>query len=61
MGSESLFGGLFGLILLILVLVAALKTLNSSASNQEKIVWILILVFIPVIGLIVWFFMGPGE
>lgn len=58
---EILFGGLFGVILLILTVLALIKIINSSASNGEKLIWALLVLLIPVIGLIVWFFMGPGE
>lgn len=59
MHFENAFGGLFGLILLVLVLVAIVKTVRSSANNGEKLLWVLVLLLIPVIGLIVWFLVGP--
>lgn len=52
-------GGLFGLILLIGVVYAIVKTVGSSASTGSKVLWILALLLLPLIGLILWFFLGP--
>jgi hypothetical protein len=57
MGLEV--GGLLGLIWLIIVIWAIIKVANSPASGGVKILWILILLLFPLIGLIVWFFLGP--
>jgi hypothetical protein len=52
-------GGLFGLILLIGVVYAIVKTIGSSASTGSKVLWILALLLLPLLGLILWFFFGP--
>lgn len=57
MGIE--IGGLFGLIWLIIVIWAIVKVAKSSAGGVAKLLWILILLFFPVIGLIFWFLLGP--
>ncbi len=51
---------LFGLIILLLDLYAILKIIQSSATTGKKILWILGVLIFPVVGLIVWFFAGPG-
>jgi hypothetical protein len=51
--------GLFGLIHLILVLWAGLHVIGSSADPLPKAIWLAVLVFLPVLGLIAWFFLGP--
>lgn len=50
----------FGLLVLILDIFAVIKIIQSSASGTEKILWILGVLFFPVVGMIVWFFAGPG-
>jgi len=50
----------FGLLILILDIFAVIKIIQSSASGTEKILWILGVLFFPVVGMIVWFFAGPG-
>ena len=57
MGLE--IGGLLGLIWLVIVIWAIIKVANSSAGSGAKVLWILILLLFPLIGLIVWFFLGP--
>ncbi|MBO6674846.1 MAG: PLDc N-terminal domain-containing protein [Rhizobiales bacterium] len=52
-------GGLFGLFLLIGVVYAIVKTIGSSASTGSKVLWILALLLLPLIGLLLWFFLGP--
>lgn len=52
-------GGLFGFILLICVIYAIVKTVQSSASTGTKVIWILILLLLPFLGFILWFFLGP--
>lgn len=56
MGTGS---GLIGLIILILDIWAIVKVLGSSATPGMKFVWVLVIFFLPVIGLILWYFFGP--
>lgn len=58
MGVEV--GGFFGLILLILNVWAIVKVAQSSASTGSKVLWIVLILLLPVLGLILWFFLGPG-
>jgi len=51
---------IIGLIILILDIFAIIKIIQSSASGTEKILWVLGVLFFPVLGLIVWYFAGPG-
>jgi len=49
-----------GLLVLVLDIFAILKIIQSPASGTEKILWILCVLLFPVIGMIIWFFAGPG-
>lgn len=51
--------GLVGLIILALDIWAILKIIGSSASTGAKVVWILLILFLPLLGLIIWYFAGP--
>lgn len=53
--------GFWPLIHLALVIYAAVQIFGSSAENNKKIIWILIVAVFPLVGLIVWFLMGPGT
>ncbi|SLN73750.1 PLDc N-terminal domain-containing protein [Oceanibacterium hippocampi] len=57
MGVEV--GGIFGLIILIADIWAIVKVLGSSASTGAKVIWILVILLLPVIGLIAWLVAGP--
>lgn len=56
MGTGS---GLIGLIILILDIWAIIKVVGSSATTGMKLVWVLVILFLPVIGLILWYLFGP--
>ena len=49
-----------GVIILILDIFAIVKIAQSGASVLEKILWILGVLLFPVLGLIIWYFVGPG-
>jgi hypothetical protein len=55
------FTGIGGLIILIANIYAIVMILQSSAKGIEKLLWSLAVFFLPLIGLIVWFFAGPGK
>jgi len=57
MGIEV--GGLVGLLVLAANIYAIVKTLQSAADTGAKVLWILLILVLPVIGLIAWFFAGP--
>lgn len=52
-------GGIFGLIVLALDIWAIVNVLGSSASTGGKVLWILLILLMPVIGLIIWLIAGP--
>ncbi len=53
--------GIGGLIVLIADIYAIVMILQSSAKGIEKLIWAAVVFFLPLIGLIVWFFAGPGK
>ena len=55
------FTGIGGLIILIASIYAIVMILQSSAKGIEKIIWSLAVFFLPLIGLIIWYFAGPGK
>lgn len=55
----SEYGGIIGLIILALDIWAIINVIQSSASTGSKILWVLLILILPVIGLIIWFFAGP--
>lgn len=59
MGIEV--GGIFGLILLVLNVWAIIKVSQSSAVTGNKVLWIVLILILPLVGLILWFFLGPRD
>ena len=51
--------GIFGFIWLVLSVWAIVRTVQSSSSTAKKTLWIVVILVLPVIGLIAWFFVGP--
>ena len=53
--------GILGLIVLIADIWAVIVTLQSPITPGRKILWILLIVLLPVIGLIFWLLAGPRR
>jgi hypothetical protein len=51
--------GFIGFLVLVADIWAILNIVQSSASMGKKFIWILIVLFLPLIGLIIWWFAGP--
>ena len=34
---------------------------QSSVSNEKKLIWIIAVVLLPLLGLILWYFLGPRS
>lgn len=53
------FNGILGLLVLIGDIWAIYNIFQSSASNEKKALWIVLVVLLPLVGLILWYFLGP--
>jgi hypothetical protein len=51
----------FGIIVLILDIWAIVSIIGSSASTGAKVLWIILILILPVVGFIIWFFAGPRS
>ena len=40
---------------------AIINIFQSSVSNEKKLLWIIVVVLLPLLGLILWFFLGPRD
>lgn len=50
---------LLGLIVLILDIWAIMKVVSSGATTGTKVLWVVVIILLPVIGLILWWLFGP--
>lgn len=57
MGFE--YGGILGLIIVALDIWAIVRVIQSAAGTGAKVLWIVVIMILPVIGLIVWLLAGP--
>ncbi len=53
------YNGLIGLRVLAGDVWAIINIFQSSVSNEKKLIWIVAVVLLPVLGLVLWFFLGP--
>jgi hypothetical protein len=53
------YNGLWGLLILIGDVWAIINIFQSSASNEKKLLWTIVVLLLPLLGLILWFFLGP--
>jgi hypothetical protein len=53
------YNGLIGLLVLAGDIWAIINIVQSSASNEKKLLWILVVLILPLLGLILWYFLGP--
>lgn len=55
------FSGIFSLIILVADVYAIIMIMQSMAKSVQKLIWVLVVLFLPLIGLIVWYLAGPGK
>lgn len=55
------YNSLLGVLILVADIWAIINIFQSSVSNEKKLIWIIVVVLLPVLGLILWFFLGPRD
>lgn len=58
---SSGYGGIIGLIILILDIIAIVSVLMGGGSVLRKLLWILIILLLPLIGMILYFLIGRSA
>ncbi len=53
--------GIFGLLTLIIAVYVIIQILGSNADTARKVLWIVLVLILPLIGAILWWFMGPKS
>jgi len=59
MGIEV--GGVLGLLIFIADIWAIVNVFGSAASTGGKVIWTVVILLLPVVGLLIWFFAGPRS
>jgi hypothetical protein len=50
---------LWGVLVLIADVWAIVNIAQSSADTAKKVLWIVLVIVLPVLGFILWYFLGP--
>jgi len=53
------YQGIGGLIVLIADVWAIVNILQSGADTGKKVIWTVLVILLPVLGFILWYFLGP--
>ena len=53
------YQGLFSLVVLIADVWAIVNVFQSSADTGRKVLWTVLVIILPVLGFILWYFLGP--
>ena len=56
-----MLGSILGLIHLIVSIWAIISIIQSNESTGSKVLWTLLILFFPLIGLLIWLFAGPRK
>ena len=56
--ARNPFGSICGLIVLIVDVIALVEVWKSARSDGDKLLWSLLIVFFPVLGLIIYYLFG---
>jgi hypothetical protein len=60
-GGDHMTSTIIGLLVLVADIWAILNVLGSPVTTGKKVLWILIILIFPVLGLIIWFLAGPKR
>lgn len=52
---------LIGVLVFVLDIIAIVSILKSSADTGTKLLWIVLVILLPFLGMILYFLMGPGR
>jgi hypothetical protein len=53
------YRGLWGLIILVADVWAIVNIFQSAADTGRKVLWTVLVLVLPLIGFILWYFLGP--
>lgn len=59
MGIEV--GGILGLLILAADVWAIVNIVQGGSTTGQKVLWILLILILPVVGLILWLLLGPRS
>ncbi|KAI8359281.1 hypothetical protein B0O80DRAFT_439904 [Mortierella sp. GBAus27b] len=61
MHPTGVTGGIIGLIIFILDVIAIFEIINSNRSLTSKVLWSILIILFPILGLLLYFLFGGRE
>lgn len=52
---------LFGILVLIADVYGIIQIIQSKAADMKKVLWVVLIILLPILGVILWYFMGPKK
>ncbi len=56
-----MFFGIGGLVVLVLDIIAIMRVLQGKGSSGYKVLWVLLILLLPVVGMILYFLLGDEK
>lgn len=53
--------GIFGLIILVLDIIAIIDIIKGGLTGGKKVLWIVLIVLLPLIGLVLYYLLGKKK
>lgn len=53
------YNGIWALLVLAADVWAIIHILQSPAANEKKVIWVIVVLLLPLLGFILWYFLGP--
>lgn len=50
--------GILGLVVLVLDILAIVQIVKSTMTQGKKVLWIILIIFLPIIGLVLYYLLG---
>ena len=55
------FSGILGFVVLVADIWAIWNIIQSRASTGSKVFWVALVLILPLLGFVIWFFAGPRQ
>ena len=55
------FSGILGFLVLVADIWAVWNIIQSRASTGSKVLWVALVLILPLLGFVIWFFAGPRQ
>jgi Mg2+ and Co2+ transporter CorA len=60
-GEEAMLSTILSILILIADIWAVINVIQSSESTGTKTLWVVLILVLPVLGLVIWYFAGPKS